>query len=146
MALPVIFDSRLLKVKVGNGASPEVFAHPCLINNERSLTVSSDVSEETVYDCADDDAPGVVVRVIRSNSLTITGGGRAHKDDLDTYMAWKLDGTAKNVQVEAAGSGGVRVEAQVLLSEFSISGSAGEYANVNLTMVSTGEITSETIS
>jgi len=146
MAEPVVFDANQITLKIGDGASPETFSHPCVINLNRSISITADMVEEVVYDCSDLNAPGTVYRLKRSVSLAASGAGKTDRASLSTYLDWILSENTKNVQIEMGGTGGRRIECAVHLTEFTpAEGEPKTYANASLAFASSGAITHEAI-
>lgn len=75
-----------ITVQVGNGASPEVFAHPVLINTSRGVKFTNATESDELVDTVDQSKPAVTVRRTRSTDATIDGSGMLHKDDTKTYI------------------------------------------------------------
>jgi len=146
MSEPVVFEAQYILLKIGDGADPEVFAHDCLINLNRSVSITASMVEQTIYDCTDPTAPGTVYRIKDSVSLSASGTGKTHKTSLLKYVQWALTQGAKNVQIEMGGQGGVRIETQLHLTEFTpAEGEPKNYASASMSFASNGAITAETI-
>lgn len=62
------------RVKLGNGADPEVFAAPCGFTS-RAFNRSKSLSETNVPDCEDEDAATWTERGVLSKSWTVSGQG-----------------------------------------------------------------------
>ncbi|MEM6617451.1 MAG: phage tail tube protein [Pseudomonadota bacterium] len=134
-----------LLIRVGDGATPtENFAHPCMINTERGISFTTQNNQVLIPDCANPTDPAWTRTVKESMSAALTGAGTLHVPDVTEYFAWLQSPDAKNVQVD------VGIVSQTLggyfsgafdLTEFEISGSRGNLAEVSLTMNSNGAVT-----
>ena len=58
-------------IKLGDGASPEVFAAPCGLTT-KGFNQTANVQETSVPDCADPDAPAYIERAVDTISSEIT--------------------------------------------------------------------------
>lgn len=133
-----------LLVKVGDGASPEVFTAYCTINAARGISFTSATRDFNLPDCADPDEIGWIIREKESLSVTITGGGMLNTPDVDTFFDWWKDAASKNVQVVVdvpSADGGVVFEGPFHLTDFDVSGDRGGKMEASLTLQSDGEIT-----
>lgn len=135
MSLPTEADFAI--IKIGDGASPEVFTTACGIQNVSINTVAN-ATDRFVRDCA---KPGEVP--YRKSKATgkqqdITGSGLTDKASIDTFLSSL--GVSKNYQIELYQDNGT--DAGDLLGTI-----AGEYkmgaANLNIQRDgdSTAEIT-----
>lgn len=144
MSQPPTFTGSKIMIKVGDGADPEVFAHPCLINASRSIQTSATTVDSVIPDCADQEAPAWTEREKDALSVTITGEGVMDASSTDEYYAWLTQAAAKNIQAVVNNGGGANeytLSGQFHLTEFQISGERKERAQVSITLVSTGPIT-----
>jgi hypothetical protein len=140
-----VFEGQSVLVKIGDGASPEVFAHDCMINLTRGFTIDANMIEEEVFDCDAPDAPAVIYRLKRSVSISVTGTGKCHKTSLSTWLAYAKSASAKNVKIEIAGTGGQRITLAMHCGSFGIEGEPKNYATANVSLASHGDWTTETI-
>lgn len=90
---------RIIYVKIGDGASPEVFTHSCLINTSRGLQMQSNGQDVNVPDCSDPTSPAWRDHLKTGLSATISGSGRLDTAAIALFDAWWRADTAKNVQV-----------------------------------------------
>lgn len=141
MSNPVgVSAGETLLIKVGNGATPEVFTHPCLINTTRDITYTTNVTDTEVADCDNPSLPAAILRQAKSVDVTVTGAGKLNKSDCEYYAAWALSGVPKNVQVvqnETGANGGYTLSASMILKDFKHGGAAREYQDCSLTLVPT---------
>lgn len=144
MTEPTSFNGSKIAIKVGNGADPEVFTHPCLINSSRGIQFSSSTVDSLIPRCDDQDAPAWITREKDSLTVTITGEGIMDAADTDDYFDWFEGAATKNVQGVVNVGGGVNeqtFEGAFHLTEMQISGERKEKAQVSITLVSSGAIT-----
>lgn len=88
-----------LRVLLGDGADPEVFTAPCGLT-ERSLTLSKELGENNVPDCADEDAASWTERDVVSKTAEVKGQGVIDITALGTWQAFYASDTSQNVRVE----------------------------------------------
>lgn len=125
-------------IKLGDGADPEVFTHPNLINSERGLEFTTDMESGELVDLADLGAPAVTTQYPKSHSLTVSGSGVTHQSDVLEWAQWWKSGDSKNVKIYAANC---VVTTSMRISSFKISGDRTAQATNEITLVSDGEIT-----
>jgi len=135
-----------LLIKVGNGASPEVFATYCTINAARGITFSADTNDQIIPDCENPDAVAWVGREKVSLSSTISGAGMLNTPDVETFFNWLASEETKNVEVVVdvpSADGGVVFTGAYHLTSFEITGDRGAKMEASIELVSDGEITVE---
>lgn len=134
-----------LLIKVGDGATPEVFSTPCSINAERGITFSAGANDQDIPDCSNPDAIAWVVREKTNLSASITGSGVLDTEDAEFFYDWLKSEDPKNVKVIVdvpAEAGGIIFTGAFHLTEFSITGNRAEKMQVSISLSSSGEITS----
>lgn len=144
MAAPTTVRGSQLLIKIGDGGSPEAFAHPCTINADRGISFDAEMGENNIPDCDDPEAPAWVGREKRTKSATINGAGILSAADQDIFFDWFDSENGKNVKVytDIAGASGGRVYTGLFhCSKFEITGNRGEKALCNITLVSDGAVT-----
>jgi hypothetical protein len=132
-----------LLLKVGNGASPEVFTPYCTINAARSIKGTATTNEFNIPDCADPDALAWVVREKVALSYTVGGAGILNTPDVQDMADWLADEASKNCQMVVdvpSADGGVIFEGAFHLTDFEITGDRGGKMEANLSLVSDGEV------
>ena len=82
MATQPNFSGRRLIIRVGDGASPEVFSLFCTFNGDRAIQFDSSSTDETDIDCDDPTAVAWTVTQVDSLSATVSGGGRVKAVDV----------------------------------------------------------------
>jgi hypothetical protein len=135
-----------LVLKVGDGASPEVFTSLCSINAERGVTFDGTFRDEVVPDCTDPDLLAWVAREAESLSMGVTGGGMSHKNDVKRLWDWWKSGDTKNCQLildDDTPANVITWEGGFKLPNFELSGNRGEKVASSLTLASDGEVEAE---
>ena len=130
-----IYGSQLL-IMIGDGADPEVYTHPALINTSRGIEFSTAVETDELIDVADQSAPAVTVRRVRSSDSKIDGAGVIHEDDLPEYLAWAAgsdSGKVRNVEVRIGGTSNV-IRGKYVLTSFKVSGDRAKMLEVQITL------------
>lgn len=134
-----------LLVKIGDGADPEVFAHPCLINAARGLDIVAQTNDIVIPDCSDPDLMAWAAREKVSLSGTINGQGVLHTPDTETWSDYVMSADPKNVRVELGGvalaDGGGYWAGSFLCTQFGVTGERGNRIEASVTMLSDGAIT-----
>lgn len=145
MAVVKTMNGTKLLVQIGDGASPtEAFAADCLINTERGIVFSSDISEFIVPDCDDPDAPAWKETTKDGLSAAVSGSGMLHTASVSDWFDWLKSASTKNVRVKVdvtAGNGGGYWSGAFHLSQFEITGNRNEKAQVSVSLVSSGALT-----
>jgi predicted secreted protein len=144
MAQPHTYTFGEFLIEVGDGADPEVFSAPCGLTS-KSFNLQAATSDTNVPDCDDPDAPSWLERDVTSLSRDITGSGVLAEESLELWDDWATSGNPKNVQISLTdGDDGTRTwTGSYILSGFEITGQIGEKVQVNVTLVSNGEVTRE---
>lgn len=138
-----IRGSKML-VKIGDGADPEVFAHPCTLNSEKGLVFSAETNDDNSPDCDDLDAVPWLGREKRSKSASVTGSGTLHGTDQDVFFEWFDSEDSKNCKIildVPAADGGRIYSGAWHLTQFEITGTVGNKVQANITLVSDGAVT-----
>lgn len=124
-------SGELILVQIGDGASPEVFTHDCMINGSRSLSLTASTRDQTIPNCTNPSAPDKTVRDVDALDSQISGEGKLHNSSALVWMQRR--GTVVNVRVRAAGVW--KVEGPYILTQFEITGQAREFSTANVTLV-----------
>ena len=133
-----------LLLKVGDGASPEVFTAYCSINAARSLQGTAATNEFNIPDCDDPDALAWVTREKVSISYSVTGAGILNTPDVQDFHDWLDSITSKNCQIIVdvpSADGGVIFEGAFHLTEFQITGDRGGKIECTISLASDGTVT-----
>lgn len=132
-----------LLIKVGDGASPEVFNIYCSINAERGITFTAGTNDQEVIDCADLEAIAWVLREKTNLSAAITGSGTVNTPDIEDFYDWLVSPESKNCKVildVPSADGGVIFSGKFHMTEFSVTGNKGEKMQASISLSSDGEI------
>lgn len=129
-------------VLLGNGASPEVFAHPCSINGDRGFNREASVTEEPDQDCDAPYLPGWLVRTVDGFSASISGAGRIKRGDLPMFDEWFESGESRNVKVKIDEADGRTYSGAFLLTTLNLTGGDSGSATFDIALQSTGTVTS----
>jgi len=133
-----------LVLKVGNGASPEVFAALCTINAERGITFNAQTRDETIPDCTNPDQIAWLVREKESLSVDVTGGGMLDKANVKTMWGFFEAETATNCLIvldDAVAANVITFTGAFQLTSFELSGNRGEKVSASMSLSSDGEVT-----
>ena len=145
MALAKYLKGVQLLIQVGDGADPEVFAHPCLINASRGINITAETNDIKVPDCSDPDLMAWLVREKTAVSATIDGAGVLNTPDTEIYFNWVKSSAAKNIRINLNGvsgaNGGGRINGVFHLTQFQLQGDRGDLVQCTIKMDSTGELT-----
>lgn len=142
MARPTTLSGSKVLLKISDGSSPLAFIAPCALTT-KSNAFSASTNESIVPDCDDPDLPAWVERDVSSLSSTISGSGVLAMESLEEWQEFFTSGTARFVRFElsiAGASGGGYWQGEYILSSFSVSGERGNKAQVEIELVSDGEV------
>lgn len=128
-----------LLIQIGNGASPEVFSAPALINTTRGITFSTSTESEELIDLADQSAAAITARYAKATDWKIDGAGMVSKGDLKEYLTWAATPKAKSVKVTDAATGATwTLTGSAHLTQLQISGERRKAATVQISLESAG--------
>ena len=132
-----------LLIKIGDGATPtELFAHPCIINTERSFSMTAETKTTQVPDCTDPSKPKKTTRRVVATDSQISGGGLLPATSSKTYADWLQSGLPKNVKVYLAKTGALTATGSYVLTNYTLTGSdQGENVTCQLTLEQADEPT-----
>lgn len=138
MAAAQELPGKQLLIKVGNGATPEIFAPLCLINTERGIAWGSEATRGVTPDCdpVTPDAPDWQWSEVDGLMATITGAGSLHRPNVPTMDAWYRSGAAKNIQVWLGTDG--YWEGAFKLTQWEVTGNKTGKAQASVTLESDG--------
>jgi len=138
MAAPTTLKFGKLVVYLEDQATPGTYAAPCGFT-EKSFSISKDLTDVTVPDCADPDAPAWVGREVASLSWSVTGSGVLALEALEEWRTFAESSLARNVRVEittAVGAGGGYWQGKAHLSSFEVSATLGEKIQISVSLES----------
>lgn len=140
MTRPTTATFAQFLVEVGDGNSPEVFAAPCGLTS-KGFNQTASTQDTTVPDCDDPDAPAYVERAVDALSGEISGSGvLAIEAFEDVWEPWFRSAVFRNVRIRPQGAGNGYYAARFILSAFNMTAQRGQKVNVEVTMISDGEI------
>lgn len=127
-------------IEIGDGESPETFAHPCTINLDRSIEFTAGGNKIEVPDCDDPDAPAWTEFVKQTLECSLTGTGKldAVAATMAEYTAWLADPLPKHVKIFLKDIGFFYGDFH--LTKFGITGTRGEKATVSVGLDSDGPV------
>lgn len=134
-----------LLLKVGDGASPEVFSQYCSINAERGITFTANTNDVDIPDCEDPDLLAWVVREKVNLSVSVTGSGTLNTPDVQEFVDWFESPEPRNCKIVVdvpSADGGVIFTGAFHLTEFTLTGNRGEKMQTSVSLNSDGAITS----
>jgi len=143
MAVATTLSYSKMRIKLGDGGSPETFTAPCGLNT-RALRRSKNTNEIDTPDCADEDAPAWVSREVRSLDWGVTGEGVLAVEALALWESF-FDGTAsKNVQIEIESGtsppGTIIMNGAAHLTTYEVTANRGEKVAVSIELVGDGAL------
>lgn len=145
MAYTATVKGQHIIVQMGDGATPtEVFTTICGIT-EKGLEQTASTSEETIWDCADQDAPPKVVRDVQSTDWSISASGQVDSSGLaalDTAFTAAVERNFRFVFKDTVIN--KYKQGPGIITSFSVTGTNGEKAKVSLTITGAGALTTLT--
>lgn len=130
---------RLLLIRIGDGASPEVFANLCGIKT-RSFNLSANETDTTKPDCANPGGPvqrtarpGIVQRTFSGSGSFVAGGPSA------VLMAHVRNATMFNAEVVVPGEGVYK--GRWMVSDFEFEGDMEDDMQFSATFSAAGALT-----
>lgn len=135
-------SGKRLLILVGDGNSPEVFAHPCSINTDRGFNREAQTTDELDTDCDNPDLPAWMQRTVDGFSASISGAGRLKRPDLKVFDDWFESGAPRNVKVIVDEVGGRTYAGQFILQTLNLTGPETGSMTVDIALQSTGPVTS----
>lgn len=132
MSFVDVANGEMILVQIGDGATPEVFAHDCLINTSRAINMTASTVTNTVPNCTDPSAPAKTMRTVSAVDTSISGSGKMHASSVKTWQDRLLAGAAFNVRTKVAGKW--QVAAPYVLTSFQVNGEPHTNAEVSVTL------------
>lgn len=144
MATPSTLPGTSLTIRIGDGESPETFAHPCLINAERGVTFATSTNDILVPDCSNPEDPAW--RELQKDGITCSISGAGIMDNvletIQLYSAWVRSDDAKNVRVYLGNVG--YWEGPFQLTNWELTGERGGKVQSTIALESDGAVGSFT--
>lgn len=144
MAQATTIRGTKILVKIGDGGSPETFAHNCSVNGARSFQLSAQTNDVNVPDCDDPDLMAWIEREKVSLGATVNGAGICNTPDIEFFFDYAADSDPKNcrIVVDTTGAnGGGYFAGAFHCTDFQINGDRGTKADMSITLQSSGAIT-----
>lgn len=133
--------SNKLLVYLGDGATPEVFSHPCGANGA-TVTLTTSTGETEVLDCDDPtDGNATIVRWVTTQDTSISVPGVVAKSSFEAWREWADGQTIKNIRVmfdESAASGGGYWTIPAILTTFEMGREGKGVINFTASIVAAG--------
>jgi len=141
MAAPITARFGKFRVLLSDSGSPAVFAAPCGFTS-KSLTLSKNLSEVSLPDCSDADAPIWLGRDVESNTGSISGEGVLAASAVPAWLAAYESTESIEVQIEIEFSTGELVyQGFMHLSTLTLGAEQGGRVTISVEMQSDGELT-----
>lgn len=133
-----------LVLAMGDGATPEVFSPMCGIS-QKGLQQTRQTSDTTDWDCADPDATPITIRDINQSDWSVSGSGLMHRPLVPLVQAAFDTTDPVNFRVVFDEKSGDEVidgyyQGPGVITDFSITGNNGEYAQVSITIQGAGKL------
>ena len=128
MAAPITSTYGEYLIKVGDGATPEVFTTLCGLTS-KSLDINNNTANTIVPDCLDDDAPAYEEMNITSQSVGVKGTGVFTREKQKFMTLWALNGETHNIRVYLGKSAASDIEyiaGPAILKTLGVSANRGE--------------------
>ncbi|WP_336801477.1 phage tail tube protein [Kaistia sp. MMO-174] len=140
MAQPTTAKFGKFIVKLGDGADPEVFAAPCGFTS-KSLQLTKTLSEVSIPDCNEPDAPIVIGRDVQSTSASISGEGVLAAEAVEAWMDAYKSTDSVSVQLEITFSSGVlKFVGKMHVASISLGAEQGGRVTISVEMQSDGAL------
>lgn len=143
MAQATTLSFSKVRIKLGNGASPEVFTAPCGLNT-RGLNRTKNANEIDIPDCDDEDAPAWVGREIRSLDWTISGEGVIAAESFQMWEDFFEGQDSKSVMIEFefpdSPPGLIQYTGKAHLTSYNMTANRGEKGAVTVELSGDGAI------
>lgn len=141
MAAPVTARFGKFLVRLSDGGSPEQFVAPCGFTS-KSLTLTKNLSEVSIPDCDDPDAPISIGRDVESVSASISGEGVLAAEAVERWKEAFESTDSVPVEIEVTFSTGVLLYTGLFhLASLAYSAEQGGRVTISVEMQSDGEIT-----
>lgn len=142
-AAPVTARPGKMRILLGNGGTPEVFTAPCGLTT-KGLTKTSNLSEVSIPDCDNPDAPFWQSRDVESMSVSFSGEGvmAAESEAAWHDAAWSTDGVNAHVEVEYS-TGTRTYEGRFHIDSFAVNAQQGQRVSVSVSGQSDGPVVTE---
>jgi hypothetical protein len=141
MSYPTKTKGTKVRLKLGNGATPEVFTVVCGITT-KGLQRTRATNDETDWDCDDPDAAPVTVRDVGAGDWTMSGSGVANTANLtDIEAAYE---TPANWQLEFLDADNAVIRTytgNAIMTDLTLGAANGSFMTISLTLSGNGDLT-----
>jgi predicted secreted protein len=140
MAQPTVNKFGDFKIKVGNGASPEVFPDMTCGFTGKSFELTAETTDQTIPDCDNPDAAAWTAREIVRQSASISGEGVFSVEAYTVWRTWFASAANRNLRVEFRLPTPGYWAGAFKLTKLSFQGTLGEKLKISVETVSDGEV------
>ncbi len=140
MAAPQTAKFGAFVVSLSNGASPAVFTAPCGFTS-KSLNLSKNLTEVSIPDCSDPDAPIWLGRDVQSLTASVSGEGVLAAEAVPTWLDAYDSTSSVEVQVVITyASGTLTYQGFMHLESMEMTAEQGARVQMTISMQSDGEL------
>lgn len=132
-----------LLLKLGNGATPEVFSTVCSIRATKGVNFEGEENTFNIGDCDEPEAITWLIGEVVGKRITFDGGGVLHTPDLDKFYEWWDGGETKNCKIvlDVPGAdGGIVLTGGFKLPAFNVTGNDGDKVQFSASIKSDGPV------
>lgn len=139
-----VLTGNQLLIQVGDGADPEVFSHPCMINTTRSIDLTVDTVERSIPNCTNPESPAYRSLFKTGFKMDVEGAGLLHLPNYSDWREWLVDPDPRNCRIlfnKLLADGGGYESVQLHLTQLRVGGAGGEnaeFVEVNVRLQSHG--------
>jgi hypothetical protein len=141
MAQPTTARPSKFRVMLESNDSPGVYENPCGLTS-KTLTLNKNLSDQSIPDCDDPDAPFWLARDVESLSMEISFEGLLSAEYEEAWDTANYSTDAVNARIEIEFSTGTRVLSGAFHVTTSITGQQGQRVGISGSMQSDGIIVS----
>jgi hypothetical protein len=144
MAQATTYPYSQFLVKIGDGASPEVFTDPCGLTS-KGLTRTANMNDTNIPDCANPDAPSWLGRDVVSYQGAIAGAGVVASESYGVWESWWNAGKTRNVRIELGNPVAYAWVMPAKLQELALTAERGNKVQMAVAIVSDGAVVPQTV-
>lgn len=140
MAAPTTARFGKFFVRIAKGDSPNDFVAPCGFTS-KSLTFTKNLSEVSIPDCDDPDAPIALGRDVQSVSASISGSGVLAAEAVPEWESFRDSVESRECEIEIEfSSGALEYTGYFQLESIAFGAEQGGRVTIEVSMQSDGEI------
>lgn len=140
MAQPITARFGKFRILLGNSADPIVYAAPCGFTS-KSLTLTRNLSEVSIPDCDEPDAPITIGRDVESISSSVSGEGVLAASSVITWLEAYESSESVPVKIEVEFSTGIVTWTGLMqIESLELGAEQGGRVTLNVSMQSDGEL------